>query len=518
MSRLRVRFPLLQDFVVLFSVVSLFALQMANFADDPGVGWHLATGAHVHEHGGPPMFDPFLASPQPRPWVSDQWLSDLVLYLLHLQGGWPLLYGVLGLMYLALYFLLLMPLLRRESGSVLASVFVALLAFKLGQLHFILRPTMFGFLLFTITLWIGTGAARVAQHGGAAFGKLVLLCALNFVLWANLHPSFPLGLIWLALLPLGRALDRVLHREPVLVPELLRLSLLPTVGVVAAAVNPYGFGLHEGILALANSSFFMNLHQEWLSPNFKEAEGHFFEATLLLLLGAALLPKRQRFRLSGAELLSVVAFAHLALDAVRVLPYFGLVVSIPLARAFASLGQVELAERSRVVGRLVQSFRCLEELERRSTRGVLAFAAAALAVTVSLVQHSGLPLFQHAFGPTPQRYPYEAVAYLRDASERPVVVMAPPGWGGFLTWEGQGRIRPIIDDRNTLLGEQFYRRFFAIQELPLDPAQLREYLAALEVNYLLLRPSSPLAQLIKTTAMFPIRHEYEVSILFEVTQ
>ena len=38
--------------------------------------------------------------------------------------------------------------------------------------------------------------------------------------------------------------------------------------------------------------------------------------------------------------------------------------------------------------------------------------------------------------------------------------VSTPDWGGFITWAGNGDLKPVIDDRNTLLGEQPYRDYF----------------------------------------------------------
>ena len=94
----------LQDFLVLLGAITLVVLQLDNFADDPGVGWHLRAGEFIAVYRQIPDYDPFLFSETPRRWISDQWFSDLVFYVLKDAGGWPLLYGTLICLYLLTYF------------------------------------------------------------------------------------------------------------------------------------------------------------------------------------------------------------------------------------------------------------------------------------------------------------------------------------------------------------------------------------------------------------------------------
>jgi hypothetical protein len=75
-----------QAFLVVLCLLSLITVQMDNFAMDPGVGWHLAAGRYVISQGEIPRVDPFLSSPQPRPWIADQWLGSTLLYALIRAG------------------------------------------------------------------------------------------------------------------------------------------------------------------------------------------------------------------------------------------------------------------------------------------------------------------------------------------------------------------------------------------------------------------------------------------------
>jgi hypothetical protein len=178
-------------------------------ADDPGLGWHLKTGELIAQSEEVLRIDPFLAAAvganqygaplQPREWICDQWLSDLIFRNLFALGGWPLLCSsVVGLFVVALWGCGVASAQRRGAGA-LASTVAGLLAFKVAQVHLIVRPVVFSIVLFAVVIRIIQllQARRVCSSGfyaRTAGGVFVL-----FMLWANLHPAFVLGLMLLVL-------------------------------------------------------------------------------------------------------------------------------------------------------------------------------------------------------------------------------------------------------------------------------------------------------------------------------
>ena len=92
----------------------------------------------------------FRSGIEARPWLIDQWLADLFLYSGYSAGGWPLLYALLLVAYLLTYFFVLYRGAVELTGLRILSCLAAVYAFKIGQIHFILRPVLFSFLFFSI--------------------------------------------------------------------------------------------------------------------------------------------------------------------------------------------------------------------------------------------------------------------------------------------------------------------------------------------------------------------------------
>ena len=147
-AAISIRGLIITEIALILSYLSLTRVQMDGFANDPGVGWHLASGDFVLKNFSVPKFDPFLASYSPLPWVSDQWGGDTILSSLYNLAGYPLVYAALTVIFLSTFFWINLRTQVFLTGSAISSVAATLFAFKIAQIHFILRPVVFGFFFF----------------------------------------------------------------------------------------------------------------------------------------------------------------------------------------------------------------------------------------------------------------------------------------------------------------------------------------------------------------------------------
>lgn len=489
---------------------------MANFALDPGVGWHLATGEYILKHESIPRVDPFLASTTPRPWVSDQWLADVVLFIAYAVGSWPFVYGLLAALYLAAFYAILYPCTVRLTGAPILAATLTLIAFKLGQLHFILRPVVFGFLCFTILIvlvWrhdLPPPGRRVQRPLRGLFEAALFGL---FVVWANLHPSWALGLCVLALRPLAAVLDRVTKRTSGPGNRTIGGGLRQFGCALAGTwVNPNGFELHRSVVALGSDPFFMRFHEEWLPPD--PTTGIGLALLILCLLGAgSFITERSPRSFGSFELLICGLFAVLAFQSIRIAPFFGIAAVVPFTRSFAN--HTLIAPNSRgTLGALGNAWGSLSVAELSGARGLVTVFALCTALIVDPLARGSVLGFAGPFGPSTRRFPYEAVKFLADKAtpQKPITLVAPPEWGGFITWFGRELVRPIIDDRNTLLGADFYRSFDAAFK-PDGP--LSAFLAVHGSSTVLVPHRAPLNEALRRTPQFQVVFEDRVGVVYE---
>jgi hypothetical protein len=505
--------PGVHDLLIVLIGLTLAVLQMDNFADDPGVGWHLKSGQMMLRNFSPPSIDPFLASPFKRPWIHDQWLSDLIIAFFF-QSGWPAVYGALLFLYLSTFLYLLYRIVRFESGAPLASSLAVVVAFKMAELHFILRPVLFSFLLFVIqygrcaTICRNLGSKDTALKDWLP--KEVLKQAILFLLWANLHPSFFLGLFLLGLSLIGAAVARWRQVQPMR-PLLFTAGCLLGAGLLASLLNPYGYQLHRSIIELGGSPYFMNLNEEWRAPSPLKFEMVLLEIVLLLVLLASKLKAPLRI----FPLLCMLSFAVLSFKSVRFLPYFAIVAGVPLAVSISALLNLEARGGNDLLSRMSPAMLRLREWELKSAGGTLGLACMLAILLADHLSGANRLFGGMTLGPSAQSYPYGAVAYL-DSKERDVSsvrVLSTPDWGGFMTLVGRGRIRATIDDRNGLLGEEFYREYFAAFQ---PGADWRPLAAKLSANFILWPAKSTLNDRFKMSAALDMVFCDDVGCLYRI--
>lgn len=477
--------------VMIVAYLVLWGRQSDHLADDPGLGWHLRAGVLVREGGSVPRVDPFLASPRqsesesvsPRSWVADQWLGDIALDSLYSFGGWPLLYAVtIGIFTITCWGVVLSTA-HTTSGSALCAIIATALAWKAAQVHLIIRPVLVSVLLFAV---VAARARTWAAEPNRAHTKLLrqgaLLCSV-FALWANAHPAFVLGLLVIAVLALTHLMRYAGSKERNELVACGRSVALLVASVGATLVNPYGWRIYSSFIELSRSAYLRSINQEWRPLEFGSPE-------MVLLLTLAVLPllvtvvgKGYRTRVALFDCLMVALLTYGAFRMVRVVPYAA-IVSAPLAASvLARLGGIKLPAVFRATRRFISRLDRLLELPRSP----LALTSGMALAGVMLALVGITPRGADTMGPSSEVYPpgmFEAIE--RDSASG--VILASPDYGGSITWRLYPKFRAILDDRNDLVGEGLYRRYFKALK---DKVELERLVDDYGVTHLIIATSSP---------------------------
>ncbi|MEZ4753715.1 MAG: hypothetical protein R3A13_05315 [Bdellovibrionota bacterium] len=471
--------PTIHDFAVLLGVISLLSVQLISFSDDPGVGWHLKTGELILS-GKFPYFDSFLHSVTPKAWIADQWLSDLVLAVFFDLGGFPVLYALLSIYFLALFFWFCWREARIVTGLSLASTIAVLVAFKLTQVHFILRPVIFSFGFFAVVyFWL---SKKSFDKSYFTFRDNIYLF-LIFLLWANFHPSFILGFLLFGIFFLKQIFE---YRSLIIFKSLLKTGCLI---LAASLINPYAYKLHESIINLGSNSYFMQLHQEWLPVNLNSYPGALFIVTAVVSYAGLVCFSDLRRKLNLFSVLPSLIFFGLCFSAVRFLPYFALSTIIIFTFSIGKFCQLLQTYFENLLSFVVGFFVKAEKHEFINASRNLVLILGSLVLLGWAIFFKRLPFYVGDFGPASAKFPYSEVQWLISNAKHTAVVLAPPRWGGFITLQANGKIKPILDDRNTLVGEDRYRSFYKIGENQLG---LSIFLEESDADYLLLPKESQL--------------------------
>ena len=209
---------------------------------------HLATGRLIVEHASVPRTDPFSFTAPDHAWVVQSWLATTVYGLLDRFGGG----GALVAFHAALIGLLawLATRLVRPARSLVTRVLVLGVAVAIGSGMWVERPLLLGLVVLALTLLVVEGEVSPRW--------LLPL----FWVWTNAHGSFPLGLVALAVVAVGRRLD---GERPDRELTALRWA---AAGVALAVINPLGPRLLLFPLQLLTRGDILSHVVEWQAPRF----------------------------------------------------------------------------------------------------------------------------------------------------------------------------------------------------------------------------------------------------------
>lgn len=452
------RIPIVFVFA-LVAYLSLFKGAFAHIADDPGLGWHLVNGSVIAETASIPRVDPFLAPPsvpnpyarvgQPRPWINEQWLGDLALFELFSSGGWPLVYGVIAGLYLIAYFGVTADSLRRSGEGRILVLLGIVVAFKLGQVHFIVRPVLFSIVLFSVFVARTRSLIMRQEWSRAILVREAFVFGGLIVLWANIHPAFIYGFVTLGVAALSLALTGSIARANV-----LKILILLAVCVVASSINPFGFHLYESIARLGGSSALRAITREWLPIDLQSLEGQLLLSLILIPIVCALISSRIRQGVGLFEILLALTFTTQALLSVRVAPFASL-ACLPLWAACFG-GKRLMPERAstaltrRLLGRIN---------EREATFFAPGMISSALIAVCGVIVMVLAPtrVLSTSLGPVYARQLPLIFATPNVPFGR--VVFASPDWGGAITFLMWPENKAVLDDRTVVVGEALYRAY-----------------------------------------------------------
>lgn len=150
--------------------------------------YHLKTGQFILSTGNIPHADIYLSSAIGNLWVTHEWLSEVIFYLIyHFAGLWGL---ILFISLLATFtYYLLLRIAERHGASRPLSIIAILLVSLAGSSFWIVRPQAITFLLLALLLYCLDAFEQTSK-------KIYLpaICAIIW-LWANVSASVILGFL-----------------------------------------------------------------------------------------------------------------------------------------------------------------------------------------------------------------------------------------------------------------------------------------------------------------------------------
>jgi hypothetical protein len=356
---------------------------------------HVATGRLLLE-GGIPRADPYTFTAAGHPWVVQSWLASLVYGLVDRWAGATgllLLNGGLCATLTALVWRL-----TRPASALAGRALVAALVVGMGTSAWLERPFLMALVLLAVVLVAADGGVRPAW-----------LLPVGWA-WVNVHGSFPLGLVVVALLAAGRRLDGDRPATEV------KAGVWLAAGMALGAVNPLGPRLLAFPVELLGRAEVLRHVSEWQPPTF----AYTWQWLFLGLVGlAAVAAARGR---SWRAALPAVVFTGLALMSARNLAVAAVVLVPGTAAGLAVRGTSG---------------------DRRSPATALAAVALAAVAVLAVVGAVGRPAFSF------DRYPVAALDWAgeRGLLEPDARLVAPDTVGNYRELTEGARAAVFFDDR-----------------------------------------------------------------------
>jgi hypothetical protein len=482
--------PSLAD-VLFLSIFLYLSISKGGFLlGDGDTGYHIRAGEWILTTFSIPRYDVFSFHTPPLPWTAHEWLSEVIMALIHRLSG---LTGIVVFFafILALVYYLLFLMIRNSRGNILTTVIVVLLATAASQFHWLARPHVISFLLFLIWYWVLDDYKRGIRN------RLLLLPPI-MLLWVNLHGSYLAGFVLLSIYLAGELPACIRQGAKEHVEALQRLKWLAIVAIVclpAACINPYGFHILLFPFKLVSNEFLMNNISEFMSPNFHEPSPFKY---LLLSLVAVIALVRERLELT--ELLLILVFLNMSLYSARYIALF-VIIAAPI-----------LVRKSDIL--LHDSPGCLSDFLKERARGIasidgmaggiiwpiMAVIAASCAVVCGAIHHDF----------NPKTTPVAAVKFLEEVGV-PGNMYNNDEFGDYLIYSTWPRYRVFFDGRSDMYGTNMLKEYMQVRSFKDGWEKILEKYG---INWIFFNRNSSLARFLKERKDWVLIYQDEVAVIF----
>lgn len=447
--------------------ISVLLCLGAPFQIDPDLWWHLKTGQWILERGIPHV-DPFSWTALGKSWVTHEWLSEVLLWELYRCGGLAVVMGAFALLGAFVFFLVY----QRCVGRPLINALISILAFASISFLWGPRPQVFSILMLAALLLI-----LEKVRGNTVKTKWLYGIPFIFLLWANLHGGFLLGIVVLVIYALGDWLEGLLSNRCELLlcsAACKRLWLMIAFSIILLGVNPNGYHL-LGYPFETLGSQPMQMHlMDWLAPDFHQPELWPFLFFLVLFLLSALLLKTS---LTLSEIILVLGSFVASLMSVRHIPFFIVLTAPVISRAMAC--------GPKIVTNFKRDMRFGSSVKKRNFFGSF-LGGVCLALIAGWLLFDVVGRAEQYKNWIAREYPQKAVDFIDRSISHEKKMLNYYTWGGYLIWRGR---QVFVDGRADLYGDRFLREYFSVNYVE---SGFEETLEKYKIDFLLFPSSHPL--------------------------
>lgn len=472
-------------FAALFIGVLLLGSRMINLDGD--LPRHLTFGRLILAERAIPSSEPLIYPYEDRPYVSHEWLSQVMFQIVYAGTGLPGLVLLSALLLASTFFIIYNHLVQRFALR-LPIFFIVVWGALATSLNWAIRPHLFS--MFFLAIWL-IWSDRLRRGEEISIWRFPIL----MVVWSNFHGVFIAGVLVLFAFAAGWTLDYLFRLQETTERETSwkigkRLWLTLTLSIFASVLNPGGAGSWFSILGFVNNQYLMSRMLESNPPNFQLPE---MRIVFLLLVFSIFLLAVKREKLSSGEGFLLAGFSAMSLMAFRNVHLYGIVAPFVLSGALTDLRTIP------IVSRLEATLINIEEKITGFFYPILTILIFGALVIFSPISKS---LYQFE----PEAFPVNATRWLK-ANPQSGRMFNDLNWGGYLAWNLHPQ-KTFVDSVADVTGEVTMD-----YEIILTTSQGWETLLdQYDIEWMILESDSPLARAL-LDRQWEILYEDETAII-----
>ena len=419
---------------LLFSAASLYEAKHLSALTSSDVWWHLRTGLWILQHHAVPHMGLF-SQYSDAPWIASSWGYEVFLAAAYKLVGLraiPVLLMGLKVALAVVTFLLA----RAGRAKVWSAVFLSAISqYVISNL----QPAPAGLSI----LFFGIELAVLVQSRRSGELRTLFWLPPIFLIWANLHVQFVIGLLLFGGFLIALLLEHALRRARVtflsdrLLPlPLTKVGAIAGLSVLSTFATPYTIHLFPNFVKALYSSVAFQYGVEMRAMGFRRPQ----EFALMLLVMAAFFALGRRRSLELFEPLALVAGTVLAFRIQR----DAWIAVLPAIAVLSDGFHLEQAGND-----AWNRISCPQKT-----------LAASLTTTILIAASLHLPDQTNLMNKISEYFPVKACDFITK-NHLPPPLFNTYSWGGFLTWYVP-EYPVVVDSRVDLYGDEVLASYFQV--------------------------------------------------------
>jgi len=397
--------------------------------------WHLKTGEYILSNGIPTE-DPFSFTAAGKHWVTHEWLAEVLLYAIYLLGGVAGLIALKGFISAFIAFLIFRFGTRRGVSSPVSAA-VAMFAVAAMSYMMYARPHAFTFLFLAFLCMILFDSD--SSEKPRSIHRWVIIPGI-FLLWANMHAGFLLGLaiFWVAVVG-----DIFMVRD---IPfgKRIRTIVVPAVfATLICLINPSGYEIFYYPIMISTTPIFKSSIAEWVSPIYLGKEEWLAKSILVAASAFGLVAAFLHLRHRPAISIIIIAVGLSAWTAMRNIQNYAVVLAFGLLALPSAKFNLGIFKRLRWLPATI--------------------AAAWMILLFGLIRDYQADNGRAGFGIKAGLVAEGPADFLRQAGFKGNIISALHD-GAYLIWKGYPDWKVFIDGRLDVYGPEFLENYRRIIE------------------------------------------------------